>query len=274
MMIGVENLIYGESRFRGAIYTTGGVAGAGLVGHTVGRTFPGLVGLSLVATGGAMLGRTAAAVGDRLTEGDLPGARDALPALVGRDPAMLDEFQIARAVVESVAENTVDAIVAPALWAGLLGGVGVAGYRGINTMDAMVGHRNDRYQRFGWASARLDDVANLIPARLTAVLVALVRPTRAGDVLRLVRRDARAHPSPNGGVAETAFAAALGIRLGGTNDYGNRTEYRGVLGDGPRASAADIGRSVRLSRDVSLATAALCAGSAMVAATAARKKGR
>jgi adenosylcobinamide-phosphate synthase len=126
------------------------------------------------------------------------------------------------------------------------------GYRAANTLDAMVGHRNDRYHRFGWASARLDDLANLVPARVTAVLVAACRPERAAAVLRHVRRDAPAHPSPNAGVAEAAFAAALQVQLGGTNRYGDRVEERGLLGDGPPPDAAAIAGACALSRDVGL----------------------
>jgi adenosylcobinamide-phosphate synthase len=133
------------------------------------------------------------------------------------------------------------------------------GYRALNTMDAVVGHRSPRYARYGWASARLDDVAAWVPARVTAGLVAAVRPSRARLVLDVVRRDAPAHPSPNSGVAEAAFAAALGLRLGGENRYGDRVEVRPSLGDGRPAEPADIGRAVHLSRDVTLALAAALA---------------
>ena len=163
---------------------------------------------------------------------------------------------VARAVVESVAENTVDAVVAPALWAAAAGAPGVLVHRAINTMDAMVGHHDDRYERFGWAAARLDDAAAWLPARATATLVATCRPRRARAVWRAVRRDAGAHPSPNSGVAEAAFAGALGLRLGGESRYGDRVEVRPPLGDGRPPTADDIGRAVALSRDVTLALAA------------------
>jgi adenosylcobinamide-phosphate synthase len=188
---------------------------------------------------------------------DLTAARAQLPALVGRDPSLLDESEIARAVVESVAENTVDAVVAPALWAAAGGAPGVFAYRAVNTLDAMVGHRSARYEEFGWASARLDDVAGLIPARVTAGLVAAVRPRAAPRVARAVRHDAPAHPSPNAGIAEAAFAAALDVRLGGTNRYGDRVEHRPRLGDGRAPQPADIRAAVRLSRDVTGALVAL-----------------
>ena len=123
----------------------------------------------------------------------------------------------------------------------------------------MVGHRSPRYARYGWASARLDDVAAWVPARATAILVALVRPAAAADVWRVVRRDARAHASPNAGVAEAAFAAALGLRLGGENRYGDRVELRPPLGDGRPPEPADIGRAVCLCADVTIALASALA---------------
>src|SRR5690606_15478706 len=141
--------------------------------------------------------------------------REALPALVGRDPTHLDASEISAAVIESLAENTVDAVIAPAFWGLIAGAPGAWSYRAVNTMDAMVGHRSDRYLRFGWSSARLDDLANLVPARLTAALVMLCRPRQTRAVTTAVRRDGRKHPSPNAGVAEAAFAAALGVQLGG-----------------------------------------------------------
>ena len=202
-------------------------------------------------------GETAASIEATLEQGDLAAARAQLPALVGREPSQLDEPEIARAVVESVAENTVDAVVAPALWAATAGAPGVFAYRAVNTLDAMVGHRSARYEHFGWASARLDDMAGLIPARVTAGLVVAVRPGAASRVARAVREDAPAHPSPNAGIAEAAFAAALGLRLGGTNRYGDRVERRPALGKGHTPRPGDIRAAVRLSRDVTGALVAL-----------------
>src|SRR5206468_9435838 len=139
------------------------------------RLAGGLVRSTALATYVAVAGRgltdAAGAVGAALEEDDLDRARALLPTLVGRDPTGLDEKEIARAVVESVAENTVDAVVAPALWAVALGAPGTLGYRAVNTLDAMVGHRSARYLQYGWASARLDDLANWVPARVTALLV-------------------------------------------------------------------------------------------------------
>src|SRR5207302_6219917 len=140
-------------------------------------------------------------------------------------------------------------------------------YRAINTMDSMVGHHSTRYEHFGWASARLDDAANFVPARATAALVAAVRPRHAPHIARAVLTQAPAHPSPNAGVAEAAFAAALGFRLGGRNRYGDRIELRPPLGTGRPPEPGDIARAVDLARDV---TAGLCAFLVVKSACAAR----
>jgi adenosylcobinamide-phosphate synthase len=247
-----ERRAWVDERGAGVMHAALGLA----LGAAAGRAVPAAL-AAYVAIAGRALGEAALAVGLALEAGDLARARTALPALVGRDPSGLDEAEIARAAVESVAENTVDAVVAPALWTAAFGGAGALGYRAVNTMDAMVGHRSSRYERYGWASARLDDAANWVPARVTAGIVAAVRPGSAGAVWRAVRRDAPAHPSPNSGVAEAAFAAALGLRLGGESRYGERVEVRPTLGDGRPAAPADIAAAVRLSRDVTLALAGL-----------------
>jgi adenosylcobinamide-phosphate synthase len=249
LMRGLEGVIYRDSRIRGVLQAAAGTALGAAAGWTVRST----TASTYIGVAGRGLRLAAGDVAVALEAGDLPGARARLPALVGRDPGGLDEGEIARAVVESVAENTVDAMVAPAMWAALAGGPGVLGYRAINTLDAMIGHRSTRYRRYGWASARLDDVAGWLPARLTAVLVAFVRPRSAVAVWRSVRIDAAGHPSPNAGVAEAAFAAALGLRLGGVNRYGERVEVRPRLGSGRPAEPADIERAVKLSSDVSRA---------------------
>jgi len=219
--------------------------------------------------GGRTLAAEAAAVDDLLAAGELPAARQRLTHLVGRKTAHLDEGEIARAVIESVAENTSDAVVAPLLWGAVAGLPGLLAYRAVNTLDAMVGHHSPRYENFGWASARADDVANYLPARLTALLTAAVAPLAGGSgraALATWRRDGRRHPSPNAGVCESAYAGALGVRLGGRNDYGSHVEDRPVLGGGIRgdegkaATAGDIRRAVRLSRAVTIAAAITCAG--------------
>jgi len=210
--------------------------------------------------GGTSLGRAADRMTAVLADGDIVAARAALPALAGRDPRALDEPELVRATVESVAENTADAAVAPLFWGAVAGLPGLLGYRAVNTLDAMVGHRSDRYERFGWAAARLDDVANWLPARLTAALTVACAPLvggSAGGALGAWRRDGAAHPSPNAGRCEASVAGALGIRLGGRNVYGSRVEERPLMGDGPRPGTVDIARAVRLSHSVWLSAAAL-----------------
>ncbi|MGC3002100.1 CobD/CbiB family cobalamin biosynthesis protein [Streptomyces sp. G35A] len=202
--------------------------------------------------GGTSLAREARAIGRALRAGDVEAARDRLPHLCGRDPQSLDADGIARAVVESVAENTSDAVVGALVWGAVAGVPGLLGFRAVNTLDAMVGHKSPRHRRFGWAAARLDDVAGWPGARLTAVLAALAGPDPRGAV-RAWRADAARHPSPNAGPVEASFAGALGVRLGGTLSYGGRVEHRPVLNGGGRAVAvSDIERAVRLSRRVGL----------------------
>jgi adenosylcobinamide-phosphate synthase len=252
LMRGFETRWYRETRLDGVAHAGFGVVVGAAAGSVLGTPLS-----TYLAVAGRALGEAAMAVSEALAAGDLDGARSLLPALVGRDPSGLDEKEIVRAVVESVAENTVDAVVAPALWGAWLGGPGALGYRAVNTLDAMVGHHSLRYEHYGWASARLDDMAGFVPARVTASLVAAVRPLTAAAVWQVVRRDAPHHPSPNAGVAEAAFAAALGLRLGGSNRYGERVELRPPLGDGRPAELADIRRAVRLSNDIGLALAGL-----------------
>ncbi len=249
VMHDVETTLYRDDRTAGVVHTavgTGlGVASGAVLGSTTAATS--------LAVAGRALRDVAASIGAALDRAELARARELLPSLVGRDVAGLDASEMARAVVESVAENTVDAVVAPALWSSLCGAPGALGYRAVNTMDAMVGYRSDRYRRYGWASARLDDVAAYVPARVTVALVVLARPRSARAVWRAVRTQAPSHPSPNAGLAEAAFAAALGLRLGGVNRYGTATEHRPVLGTGRRAEPGDIGRAVALCRDVGTA---------------------
>jgi len=263
VMRAVERRVYADRTAPGALYTATGLS----IGIAVGAIVRSTAAATYLAVAGRALDDAAADVETALAAGDLERARTLLPALVGRDPSELDEKEIARAVVESVAENTVDAVVSPALWAVVAGAPGTLGYRAVNTMDAMVGYRSDVYRRFGTVSARLDDVANVVPARLTAVLVAAARPGAAGDVWRAVRRDAPAHPSPSGGVVEAAFAAALGVQLGGTSRYGDRVEDRPLLGSGRPVEPADIAAARRLARDVDLllATLLVVKGTALVA---------
>ncbi|MYR12051.1 cobalamin biosynthesis protein, partial [Streptomyces sp. SID724] len=212
------------------------------------------------------LGREARAIGGALAAGDLEVARERLPHLCGRDPHSLDGPGIARAVVESVAENTSDAVVGALVW-GAIGGVpGLVGFRAVNTLDAMVGHKSPRYRRYGWASARLDDLAGWPGARLTAAL-AVAAGGRPRAAVRAWRADAGRHPSPNAGPVEASFAGALGVRLGGTLAYAGRVEHRPVLNgeSGRDVRGADIERAVRLSRRVSTLALGVCVAGRMLA---------
>jgi adenosylcobinamide-phosphate synthase len=212
------------------------------------------------ALGSRSLGREASRVAQAVARGDLDGARRLLPTLCGRDPSGLDGAQLCRAAVESVAENTADAVVAPLLWGAVAGPAGVVAYRCANTLDAMVGYHSPRYERFGWAVARLDDVMTWLPARVTALLAAACAPLVGGSAraaLRMLWRDGANHPSPNAGRCEATFAGALGVRLGGENRYGDRVEVRGPLGDGPAPMPVDVQRAVRLSVAVGAAAAQL-----------------
>ena len=258
----LERHVYSPRRGRGAAYTVvlvGSLWGAGVLVERTTRGRPILHAASTATAtwlvlGGLSLEREARAVAGLLDEGRLSEARERLTHLVGRDTSDLTESEIARAVVESVAENTSDAVVAPLLLGALAGVPGLLLYRATNTLDAMVGHRNDRYLRFGWASARLDDLLNLPGSRLTAVLAALLGPAPR-DAFATWRRDASDHPSPNAGPVEASFAGALGVRLGGTNRYGDRVEHRAVLGSGRAPHPRDIPRAVALARRVDVAAA-------------------
>jgi adenosylcobinamide-phosphate synthase len=256
IMSGVEDAVYADDRAAGVLYVALGLAAALGAGASAGST---TLAVALSASG-RTLRATARQIAAALAAGDLRLARAQLPALVGRDPEALDGSGIAAAAVESLAENTVDAVVAPAVFGAALGAPGVAAHRAVDTLDSMVGYRTSRYQRFGWAGARLDDAAAFVPARLTAALVCLRRPARARAVLTTVRRDAPRHPSPNAGVAEAAFAGALGLELGGPTRYATHVEDRPRLGDGPRPGVADIERAARLVDEVEVLLVGLLVG--------------
>ena len=208
--------------------------------------------------GGRSLSREADAVAAQLARNDLAAARVQVRNLVGRETAELGSDEIARACVESVAENTSDAVAAPLLWGAVAGIPGLLGYRAANTLDAMIGHRTARYRRFGWAAARLDDLLNWLPARITGLIAAVVAPLVGGTspaAFRAMVRDAGRHPSPNAGVVEAAFAGALGVQLGGRNVYAGTVEDRGLLGEGRPVQVGDVARAVRLANAVGLASA-------------------
>jgi adenosylcobinamide-phosphate synthase len=254
----LQRWIYVDSRSAGVAYTTACVAGAAGVGVLAERAVRGSAGATVAATavatwavlGGTSLRREAATISAFLEADDLAAARERLPHLVGRDPSSLDRDQIARAVVESVAENTSDAVVAPLFWGAVAGIPGLLAYRAANTLDAMVGYRNTRYLNFGWASARFDDVLNWVPARFTGAVTVAVAPTVGGSPIKTyktLRRDGARHPSPNAGRCEASAAGALGVRLGGTNTYGDMVEDRPVMGGGRAPRVKDIRRASRLS---------------------------
>jgi adenosylcobinamide-phosphate synthase len=287
----LEACDYADSRPRGAAHAAACVLAAAAPAALLHRRTRGRPPVEAVAaalavwavTGARSLHHEAERIMVALTGNDIRSAREALPGLCGRDPAGLDAGQITRAVIESVAENTSDAVVAPLLWGAVAGLPGLAAYRAVNTLDAMVGHRSPRYLRFGWASARLDDAANWIPARVTAALTvacAAVVPLSATSALpaasaqvppaggrlvpgpaasaaRDVLRYGHRHPSPNAGRCEAAFAGALGLRLGGANVYDGVAEVRPELGEGRSPEPADISRAVRLSRAVTVAATGL-----------------
>ena len=264
-----ERRLYAPDRLRGTIFAAALVAAAALAGEAaaccarragLGRGV-GLAAVSWAALGGRSLRREAAAIAERLDAGDVDAARAALPALCGRDPRALDGAQIARAVVESVAENTSDAVVGTLLWGAVAGPAGVAAYRAANTLDAMVGHRCTRYAKFGWASARLDDALGWPAARAGAGLAVLCAPVAGGSparAWRTLRSDGCAHPSPNAGRMEAAFAGALDLRLGGPLAYDGVIQLRPRLGDGRVPLADDIRRANRLSSAVGAAALAAC----------------
>ena len=266
----LERLTYADSRSAGALHTGALLGALGVLGVAVERTARGrgagwtavaTAATTFVALGGTSLSRTGQQMISLLAAGDAEGARRLLPSLCGRDPAALDAAGLARAALESVAENTCDAHVAPVLWATVGGLPAVLVYRGANTLDAMIGNRSPRYVRFGWAAARFDDAANFVAARVTALLVAACAPVVGGspsEALRAWRRDAARHPSPNAGVVEAAFAGALGVRLGGPTQYAHELENRPTLGDGRAPEVSDLVRAVRLSRIVQAAVVVVC----------------
>jgi adenosylcobinamide-phosphate synthase len=264
----LEQVSYADDRRAGAVHTAallGGVTAAGALAQWAARRTGGatetlcVAAATFVALGGTSLARTGDRMARLLRAGDLDAARALLPSLCGRDPSVLDAAGLTRAALESVAENTSDAQVAPLLWAAVGGVPGVLAYRAANTLDAMIGHKSPRYRRFGWAAARFDDVLNLAAARLTGLFVVVCAPLVGGSPLRAVRawrRDAHRHPSPNAGVAEATFAGALGVALGGPTQYAHELEIRPTLGDGQPPGVEDLARSVRLSRAVQIVAAA------------------
>ncbi len=196
------------------------------------------------ALGRRSLAEHAAAVAGPLAAGDLPAAREQVGRMVSRETQSLDEEEVAKATVESVLENGNDAVFGALFWFVLLGGAGALLFRLANTLDAMWGYRTPRYLRFGWAAARIDDVLNFVPARLTALSYALLGELR--QALACWRKQAPLHDSPNAGPVMAAGAGALGLRLGGPARYHGQMEFRPTLGEGAAPAPADIHRAVGL----------------------------
>lgn len=254
----LERVTYRDSRIAGAVHVALLLIPLTAGAELLRRSAVALAAATWVSLGGTSLTRTGLAIADDLDRDDIIAARELLPSLCGRDPAHLDHAGLTRAALESIAENTSDAQVAPLVWAAVGGVPGVLVYRAVNTLDAMVGHRSPRYAQFGWAAARLDDIANYLGARVAGALVVACAPLVGGSAAgawRAWRRDAAAHPSPNAGVVEAAFAGALGVRLGGPTRYHHELQIRPTLGDGAAPTVADLRRAVRLSGMVQAAAA-------------------
>jgi adenosylcobinamide-phosphate synthase len=256
----LEQRIWTDDRRTGVAYATALVGGAAVATSAACAMLRGRpraralfeVTVLWSSLAGRSLQRVAHAMSDTLASGDVAAARRLAPSLVGRDPSALDENELARATIESVAENTGDGVIAPLFWFAVGGAPAVAAYRVANTLDSIAGHRSERYLRFGWASARLDDLLNYVPARLGVVAVVMAARRNAAGALRAVLVDGRRHPSPNAGLYEASFAGALGLTLGGVNRYGDVLERRPELGDGAQPRAPDIRRATRLSSLTSL----------------------
>lgn len=268
--LALERAAYAPTRQRGAAVAATLVASsatmAEVLARGVSREKAGseitLAAVTWAALGGRSLRMQALGVAELVECGELDQARGALRALCGRDAVELDACGLCRAAVESVAENTSDAVVGALLWGALAGPAGVAAYRSANTLDAMFGHRNERYLHFGWAAARLDDAMSWPAARLAAALACLAAPLVGGsprEAAATVRRDGGSHPSPNGGPVEAAFAGALGLSLGGALAYNGRVESRPQLGDGGTPGVEDVHRAARLSLAVGIVAAVVCA---------------
>jgi adenosylcobinamide-phosphate synthase len=259
-------------RERGIVTVVILVGGATVVGLIVERVCGGsLIGglaeslLIAVLIAQRSLHEHVAAVATALAAGGLPAGRDAVRHIVGRDPASLDGFGVARAAIESLAENFSDGVVAPVFWYLLLGVPGLFAYKTANTLDSMIGHRTPHYLEFGWAAARLDDLLNLAPAPLSGLLLisaaAFTKEGRPGHALGIMLRDGRKHHSPNAGWPESAMAGALGLALAGPRRYPEGLVADPWLGDGTaRAATPDIARALQLYRLACLILFALLLG--------------
>ena len=242
-----------EGRLRGAIALAGLIVAvfvpSYIVAQITGTTRVGWIVEALLATSLIAQKSMRDHVRDvlRAFNHSLPAARAAVAKIVGRDPAQLDESGVAKAALESLAENTSDGIVAPILWYALLGLPGLAVYKAINTADSMIGHKSEKYLHFGWAAARLDDLVNLPFSRLTGLLFAATEPSRFKDVFAVIRRDAPKHGSPNAGWPEAAMAAVLGLKFGGPRAYEGVPVDLPFMGQGrEHLTRLDIKRGLKL----------------------------
>ncbi|MBW3084984.1 Cobalamin biosynthesis protein CobD [Austwickia sp. TVS 96-490-7B] len=281
----LEQRTYGDSRRAGTVHLIAATAPLTLAAVAVERwsrrhavthvlataatTWAVVGAATLAAEGRAMATALDEATDPATAPTGLAAARDRLPHLCGRDPDQLNVPELARATVESLAENTNDAVLSPLWWGALAGVPGLVAHRAVNTLDAMVGHRSRRYARFGTASAVADDAMAFFPARITGLLACLGAPLVGADGRRAGRtmlRDHSAHPSPNGGWCEAAWAGALGVRLGGRNVYASRVEDRPFLGRGRRPGADQVRVASRLVTVVSWAGAVAAAGALIIEA--------
>jgi adenosylcobinamide-phosphate synthase len=249
-----RKLNHGQSRACGVVALLALLAAvalpAALLQWAAGMSGPGLALLAVLAASlpaQRSLYDHVRAVAEALEREGLEAGRRAVSMIVGRDPAALDEAGVARAAIESLAENFSDGVIAPAFWLAVGGLTGGVLYKAANTADSMIGHRNARYLKFGWAAARFDDVVNLPASRLAALWLMIAAGPRWREAARRVRRDARRHRSPNAGWPEAAMAGALGLKLAGPRVYGGTLVDDAFMGDGRReANAADIRAALRL----------------------------
>lgn len=253
----MEKVIWADRRERGGLIVFLGLLPLWPLSKVVKRYWLLGVVAGYFSVGGRQLCDIALEVANALEHGDLVLARERCGAIVGRETFQLSEAEICRAAIESVAENTADGVVGPLLYFGLFGPTGALCYRAINTFDSMFGHKNARYQNFGWASARLDDLANLPVSRLGYLLLLRRGTTVQRNSMRAAFIDANEHPSPNAGIMEAAFAGFIGVGLGGDNLYGGVLETRCSIGNGRLPDVEGIREAVRQSRAITADVALL-----------------
>ena len=251
--------MYTDSKPRGVAFNLIAVGVPTAAACALSRRLPGtsLALATWASLGGTTLCRTGQRMAAQLESENLEGSRALVPWLCSRDPEALDLDGIARATVESLAENTSDAVSGTLWWGVVLGTPGVVAHRAINTLDAMVGYHSDRWRNFGWASARIDDVAGYIPSRLTAIATVIAGPNRR-QAWRSWRNDASKHPSPNAGVVEASAAGALGLQLGGKTVYSSGVEMRPTMGQGRSPEVPDVRAATELSLRVQAIMLAQC----------------